>query len=274
MQQQLTSTKNASRFVTLLLFFFAISCSSSDDPAPIDCSSLSIAVTPASIAQPTGCSTTDGSFSVTASGGEEPYQYSIDGSTFQSTAIFSNLGSGTYTVTVKDANDCTKESANIQLTSAASTLQIVETIADESGCKTSTGQIAVSATGGQAPYQYSINGTTFVTASTFQTVTAGIYTVTVKDALGCIVTKSNVKVLSGVSYQTEIKPILQVNCVKSGCHDGGNSLPNLSNLSTVQSRSATIKSMVQSGAMPKDGTLTQQQKDLIACWVDDGALDN
>lgn len=271
MQPQLT--KNTSRFV-ILLFFFTLSCSSSDDPTPIDCSSLSIAVTPASIAQPTGCSTTDGGFSVAASGGEEPYQYSIDGSTFQASATFSNLGSGTYTVTVKDANDCTKESANIQLVSTASTLQIVETITDESGCKTNTGQITISATGGQAPYEYSINGTTFVTASTFQSVQSGTYTVTVKDALGCTVIKSSVKVLSGVSYQTEIRPILQVNCIKSGCHDGGSSLPNWSNLSTVQSRAATIKSMVQSGAMPKDGTLTQQQKDLIACWVDDGALDN
>jgi hypothetical protein len=47
------------------------------------------------------------------------------------------------------------------------------------------GQIFVSASGGSAPLTYSINGTTFVSSNTFNALSAGTYTVTVKDANGC-----------------------------------------------------------------------------------------
>jgi hypothetical protein len=64
-------------------------------------------------------------------------------------------------------------------------------------------------------------------------------------------------------------------CAISGCHDGSvSSLPNFSNLSVIQANASMIKSRTQSGNMPKTGSLTQNQIDLIACWVDDGALDN
>jgi hypothetical protein len=108
----------------------------------------------------------------------------------------------------------------------------------------------------------------------FASLEAGSYTAVVKDANQCTVSKTNVKVVNGVSFDSQVKSIIQVNCVKSGCHNGGNNLPNFSNLSTVQSNAARIKTVVLNGSMPKDGSLTQAQKDLIACWVDDGAPAN
>ena len=54
----------------------------------------------------------DPSGSITASGldGVPPYQYSIDGgSNYQSSGTFNNLIEGNYTITVKDANNCTVE---------------------------------------------------------------------------------------------------------------------------------------------------------------------
>lgn len=252
-----------------------MSCSNHGDPQPVDCSTLSIEVPTANKIIPTGCTTIDGSITAVASGGKEPYQYSINGGTsFQEAALFNNLTSGTYDIMVKDANLCTKTIENVSLASAASTLLVSETSVSTAGCKTNTGTIQATASGGQEPYQYSINGSSFFSSPIFSSVPSGNYTVTIKDALGCTATKSGVKVTSGVSYTTQIKPILQTNCIKSGCHDGGGSLPNWSNLSTVQARAATIKAKVLDGSMPKDGTLTQSQKDLIACWVDDGALNN
>jgi len=44
-----------------------------------------------------------------ANGGTAPYTYSIDNSSFQTTATFSNLRSGTYTINVLDAQGCTIE---------------------------------------------------------------------------------------------------------------------------------------------------------------------
>lgn len=49
----------------------------------------------------------NGEIIVNASEGKSPYQYSIDGTNFQNSGTFSGLAAGDYSVTVKDANDCT-----------------------------------------------------------------------------------------------------------------------------------------------------------------------
>ncbi len=48
----------------------------------------------------------DGSFTVTANDGKTPYQYSRDGAAYQTSNTFSGLTAGTYSVMVKDANNC------------------------------------------------------------------------------------------------------------------------------------------------------------------------
>jgi hypothetical protein len=56
--------------------------------------------------QPTNpsCSTfTNGSVSITATGGIAPYTYSLDGVNYQPSNVFLNLGSGAYTAYVKDS---------------------------------------------------------------------------------------------------------------------------------------------------------------------------
>lgn len=57
-----------------------------------------------------------------------------------------------------------------------------EAITNASCTNTSGGSIVVTATGGLAPYTYSINGGTFQSANTFSGLTQGNYTVAVKDA--------------------------------------------------------------------------------------------
>ena len=52
-------------------------------------------------------------------------------------------------------------------------------------CGSTTGTITATATGGTAPYSYSLDGTTFQAGNTFTNKAAGAYTVTVKDARGC-----------------------------------------------------------------------------------------
>jgi gliding motility-associated-like protein len=55
----------------------------------------------------------DGKIYIEAQGGTpgttQAYTYSIDGTTFQNNSIFENLANGTYTVYIKDANGCTKD---------------------------------------------------------------------------------------------------------------------------------------------------------------------
>jgi len=49
----------------------------------------------------------NGSVTVKGSGGTPGYQYSLNGGAFQQGGTFSNLGAGSYTVTVRDFNNCT-----------------------------------------------------------------------------------------------------------------------------------------------------------------------
>jgi hypothetical protein len=52
----------------------------------------------------------DGTITLTPTGGAEPLEYSIDnGATYQSINEFTDVSEGTYTAIVRDANDCTEE---------------------------------------------------------------------------------------------------------------------------------------------------------------------
>lgn|GEM_PF-2558634 len=210
-----------------------------------------------------------------AQGGVAPYTYSINGTTYQSSATFSGLPAGTYTGYVKDANGCiqtasftlsnpaacsmvvTANGSNVLCFGACSAViqytytlagtapciielqnsggQVVQTqtnastagsgaftnvcagvytieVTDANGCTafytytvgqptqlsitnvattaaaygTSNGSATVTATGGTAPYTYSLNGTTYQSSNVFSGLTAGVHIAYVKDANGCL----------------------------------------------------------------------------------------
>ncbi|EAR02584.1 c-type cytochrome [Maribacter sp. HTCC2170] len=78
-----------------------------------------------------------------------------------------------------------------------------------------------------------------------------------------------------VSYGNVIRPLIDSNCMP--CHNGdGNTpfAPDLTNYNSVQGIASLIKDVTQSGRMPKNGSLTEVEKDAIKCWVDQGALNN
>ena len=120
---------------------------------------------------------------VTATGGTDPLRYSIDGTTFQDANTFENISAGDYTITVIDANLCTATAtltinpAPDAITAAADAPAIL--------CNTGTTTITVTASGGTAQLQYSLDGTNFQNANTFNNITAGDYTIIVRDANGC-----------------------------------------------------------------------------------------
>lgn len=75
-----------------------------------------------------------------------------------------------------------------------------------------------------------------------------------------------------LSYANMISPILSQNC--KPCHFNGSQLPDLSDYNSVSDNADLIKTVTQNKTMPKNGSLTQDQIDAIACWVDNGALNN
>jgi hypothetical protein len=259
----------------LLLFALALmmGCSSKDVPSGFDCTKSTLALT-STLANPTSCTTANGSITPNPTGGEGPYQFALDAGAYASVTAFNNLGAGSYVLKVKDKNGCEK-TQNVTLTTPGSSVVISSVTPTNTSCGTSTGSIAISATG-TGSLMYQLNSGTAVANATFSNLAAGTYSIKVTDGAGCSTSQGSIKVLTGTLYSTQIKPIFEANCTGSNCHSVGGSAPfAISNFSAVQSRAADIKGRTASGNMPKGGPkLSQSQLDLIACWVDDGALDN
>jgi hypothetical protein len=126
---------------------------------------------------------------VNASGGTTPYEYSLDGITYQPANTFT-VPAGNYTVRVKGANTCvTTTTITVSAPSAITAVAAAGSIACNGGSATLT----VTASGGTAPYQYSLNGGAYQSSNTF-TVGTGTQTVTVRDANLCTKTANTITV--------------------------------------------------------------------------------
>ncbi|WP_417352255.1 T9SS type B sorting domain-containing protein [Flavobacterium alkalisoli] len=130
----------------------------------------------------------NGSVSVAASGGWGSYQYILtqpDLSTVgpQSGSSFTGLTqSGTYTVTVRDANNCTVTDTFTLSTPPALTASLT----GSDICYDSNGaSLTVTVTGGTAPFTYSLNGAQGQSSNVFSNLTPNTYNITVTDAYGC-----------------------------------------------------------------------------------------
>ena len=114
-------------------------------------------------------------------GGLGPYDFKwSNGATTQ---IISNVGPGTYSLTVTDAAGCKDSSITAVINTTTLSLN---TTSVNSACNGNSGTATVTTvTGGTAPYTYKwSNGQTTQTASN---LSAGNYLVSVKDSVGCIV---------------------------------------------------------------------------------------
>lgn len=121
-----------------------------------------------------------GSATVTVSGGTAGYTYLW--STGATTSVIASQMTGVKTVTVTDANNCTRmASVNIQEPTAISTSTALTNILCNGG---STGSATVTVSGGTGSYTYNW-APSGGTAATATGLTAGNYTVTVTDANSC-----------------------------------------------------------------------------------------
>jgi hypothetical protein len=126
--------------------------------------------------------TNNGSIVASASGGTNPYTYSIDGTNFLSSGTFSDLTAGNYTLTTSDSKGCIS-TFNTTITQPES----VSLSGVSTGSTTSSnGTITLTGSGGLTPYTYSINGTNYFSGALFSNLAPGIYTCYVKDNNGCI----------------------------------------------------------------------------------------
>lgn len=133
----------------------------------------------------TTCSQANGAITANATGGTAPYTFSIGGAP-QASPIFKNLPAGTYTLTATDQAGNSR-SATVTLTDAAGPTMTVATHPVD--CNGQGGSLTINASGGTLPLTYSSDGINYASGNVFAGP-AGNYTLSVKDANGCIATKS------------------------------------------------------------------------------------
>jgi large repetitive protein len=156
----------------------------------------------------------NGNISIAAIGGTTPLQYALNAGAYSSFGNFSSLASGTYTVHIKDANNCIKDTIiNITQPSSLLTAQIISTV--QPSCVGSSGSIVGGAIGGVSPYTFSIDGSNYFSSSTFTGLASGSYTVFVKDAGGCIATISVLLISPGNLFFSGAT-LIQPTCITTG----------------------------------------------------------
>ncbi len=130
---------------------------------------------------------TNGTITVTTTGGVEPYSYSIDGgTTYVSSGVFTDLEAGNYTVLVTDAISCSSNPQNVTISQPASELTFTTAHENVVCADDDNGSITVTAEGGTPPYQYSQNGGISYQAShIFTDLLPDDYTIRVRDANSC-----------------------------------------------------------------------------------------
>jgi gliding motility-associated-like protein len=196
----------------------------------------------------------NGTFTIAASNGTAPYTYSIDGgANYQSTGTFT-VAAGQYTIRIKDASNCTKDTTVLVTQPLALSATLSTTPATCFGA--ANGTVTITATNGTAPYLYSNDGgANYQSAGTF-TFAAGPHTIRIKDANNCtkdtVVTVSQPAVLSGTvttsNASCSASPNGQINVTAAGgtapytYSSNGTSFQNTSSFTVAQGTfTVTIK---------------------------------
>jgi gliding motility-associated-like protein len=126
----------------------------------------------------------NGSATVTPSGGTGPYNFIWTTVPAQTSATASNLPAGAYSVLITDANNCSV-TRTATVTQPASALAVTSTFTPVLCFGDATGTATVLATGGTAPYNYLWTSIPGLTSNSTTNLTAGTYVVVVTDAKGC-----------------------------------------------------------------------------------------
>ncbi len=123
----------------------------------------------------------DATITISASGGTPPYTYTLTGDNYQTSELFENLPAGKYYTAVKDNNGCIKQTI-IEISEPP--IFNTSFVSADAKCNgEANGRIFLLASGGQQPYSFTwSNG---LSASSSQSLTAGMYDITISDANGC-----------------------------------------------------------------------------------------
>jgi len=127
------------------------------------------------------CNNSNGSINLTVNGGSLPYTYLWSNGAI--TQDLSGLSMGTFSCSIKDANNCRINTNNISINNLSGTLAFSNSVVTNENCGNGGGSISITVTGGVSPISYSwSNG---ATTQNINGLHAGSYTVTATGANGC-----------------------------------------------------------------------------------------
>jgi hypothetical protein len=168
---------------------------------------------------------TDGYIDITVSGGEAPYTYSWNHTSLDARKV-ENLSSGTYSVVVTDKNGCTTAKEVTINQPEKYDITNVKLIRPSSNL-VDDGSIEVIFVGGVAPYSFEWKNEKGDIVSTkvssglsdkIENLPEGIYTITIKDAEGCVI-EETYNLASPGELLVEITQVQEVKC-----HDASNGI--------------------------------------------------
>ncbi|RYF24918.1 MAG: hypothetical protein EOO42_04795 [Flavobacteriales bacterium] len=200
-----------------------------------------LTVTAQVTAQPT-C-TNGATITATANGGTPNYQYELrqtNGTTvvvpFQTSNVFTNVATGSYTVVARDANSCSSP-ASVRVDINAPNLPTASLAATSDLCYDTTNQstLVVTATG-SGTLTYSLDNGPAQTSNTFTNVGPGTHNVLVTDSNNCTATVSNIVIAPELKGSAAISKTLD--CTTS---------PNASITVTISGGTANFTYKVKKG---------------------------
>jgi len=128
----------------------------------------------------------NGFISISAAGGQAPYNFSIDGVNLQSTGDFSNLENGAYTFTIADSNN---ESVSVSANISSGPEILAEVVAVTEPCSgLSNGSFGIVSTGGTGGLSVLVDNNSSAANDFFDNLSSGAHQIVVTDELGCQVT--------------------------------------------------------------------------------------
>jgi hypothetical protein len=264
------SSIRADRFIYLLIFMLALSCSKSGTGyTPNPCAGVTIVVN-GTVVNTSGPGKADGSITITASGAAS-LTYSLNGGAVQSATLFSNLSAGTYSVTAKSAEGCSS-TGSFTITNvdacAGKTISLDAVITSSDKCAPNgTIQVNVS---GSTGFSYRLNASgTYQNDPMFTNIGAGTYTVFAKDGTGC--EKSISVTVTSIAlgpFFSAVKTLINNKCAT--CHTSTHSSGiDFTKECTIVTKADNIKvAAVDNETMPKGGpALTASEKKTITDWL-------
>ncbi|RED25160.1 putative secreted protein (Por secretion system target) [Flavobacterium cutihirudinis] len=137
------------------------------------------------------CANEKGTITAKGSGGQSPYQYSLDGRPYSTANVFTDLVPGTYVVNTKDSLGCLSSVVIVVTANVPIVTTLTKTDVSCSGMN--DGAISINAAGGNFPLTYSLKNSSGVAivnsqqTTVFANLAAGTYIVEITDSRGCTI---------------------------------------------------------------------------------------